>query len=148
MKVLYSLFGFCSISLLIIGCNKGVTTFYSLDKLDKNRIHILEQEIKSIHYICGSYVGEICKNDKGDNQKVRVVLLNDSTYDLYCESIEGNKKTERIKGSYSYDQDTLTLYTAMHNQRFLIKDKSLHYLSDSITENKNTKPTNNILYKN
>ena len=82
MKVLYSLFGFCSISLLIIGCNKGVTTFYSLDKLDKNRIHILEQEIKSIHYICGSYVGEICKNDNGDNQKVRVVLLNDSTYDL------------------------------------------------------------------
>ncbi len=108
----------------------------------------VEDEVRSLHFMSGCYTGNVCKNGPEDYNHMRVVLLEDSTYDWYCETLYGNKNTERMRGSYSFNRDTLVLYTAQDNQKFVIKDNELIYVSYNSQLGNAVVDESNILYKN
>lgn len=148
MKTFHSLVTFLGFTILFSGCNKSVTTGVTLDLSDKLMDKYVEDEVLSLHFMSGCYTGKICKNNTEDINQMRVVLQEDSTYDWYCETLYGNKKSERLRGSYSFSHDTLTLYTAQHNQKFIIKDDELIFISYNVQAGNEMVDDSNILYKN
>lgn len=148
MKTVQSIFPYFSFLIFVTACNKLVVTGGNVEIPEVLLSQHVEDEVLSLHFMSGCYTGKICKNGPEDYNHMRVVLQEDSTYDLYCETLYGNKKTERMRGSYSFSQDTLTLYTAQDNQKFVIKDNELLYVGYSLELGDEVVDESNILYKN
>ena len=148
MKTVYSTFSFLTFIILISACNKYVATGTGMEIPEVVLSQHVEDEVRSLHFMSGCYTGNVCKNGPEDYNHMRVVLLEDSTYDWYCETLYGNKNTERMRGSYSFNRDTLVLYTAQDNQKFVIKDNELIYVSYNSQLGNAVVDESNILYKN
>lgn len=136
-------------SFSLLSCNKEIRTSYSIDSLDKNRLLIIEDEVSGYEYICGNYVGVI-KNSWDDSlEKVRMILLPNSCFEVLEEDLDESDSKKRIRGTYTVDYDTLILHHIIETKKFLVKNNQLQYLPEYCPAHEGLTPkdANTILYK-
>lgn len=132
----------------LLSCNKEIRTSYSIESLDKNRLLIIEDEAQWYENICGNYVGVIKALD-GSFDNVRMVLMSNSSFEVFQEDLGDAEGSARLRGTYTINSDTLILHHIIDTKKFLVKKDKLHYILEYCPghEGLAKKNENAVLYK-
>jgi len=132
------------IMLFLFGCTKLIKPNLLLSVDTTNTLSVCELNSATFHNICGSYIG-LMKNSSDTNyNSIQIDLYPNSSFEVFKQTLKGDKKCTRVRGNFTISNDTLTLHNIIDNDKFIFKNNEIHYLSDINYVEKGIK---NILYK-
>jgi hypothetical protein len=128
-------------------CHSDSSDKYYTDNEKNNGVK--KTNIHVFRNICGNYMGVIKSSTDQSYYSIKITLFPNSTFDVYKKKIEGNLSTNRMKGTFSINHDTLILHHVIDSKKFLLNGNEIHYIPEYNPTDVNflKKDVKSILYK-